>query len=408
LRDHHVVPEASEFREERFLFELPYDARIAPHFAHHVKDVPHAPRESDWKAFDLQVWLGFDSPPVEGSMASTTLKFSAAERPTDTLYFVRQAFPRFFAINRVHDLPKWKRPLYTRPALRLKDLVRRRQSPRVRRTVVEAVRIAPRPEEMDGEWRMDQLRYALERLNRFLLAAATVHGDPELAPVSLQELPPIVCGMGWDLPPAAEQPHHIDFWTYLVNDRIPDRPRKPLTRAEADLAMWLSVESDHPLVASSRLFLSAQQAEYRGRLSHAVVDAGTGVEMLIAAAVRLIGPDRGYSDDALSRALQAPFRNLVEGHFAKLMDYSSDPENASDALGRWWRSGYRLRNAVVHEGLAPREDEAEEAIRSALQLQRDLRDRMQRMGLASKLPQVPENVKKRADQARAEAGELDR
>lgn len=396
-----------DLREERYLFELPYDARLGPNFINHGKDIAHAPRESDWTDFDLQAWLRLDTPPVEGTMCSTTLSFSSASRPTDPMYFVQRAFPRFFAINRAHHISPSRRWLYSRPALWLKDRLRG-SGPNVRRTVVEAVRIAERPDTMTNEWKFEQLRVALERLNAFLLAVATVHGDPELAPVSIQDLPPIVYGMGWDLPHSVRKPDEIDFVTYIVNDRIPDRPRKPLTRAEADLAMWLTVERDHPLVAPSHMFLSAQHAQYRGRLTHAILDAGTGVEIMVAAAVRLVAPEFGYSAEKVSKVMQAGFRNIVEDHFAKLLGYSQDPENASDALGVWWQEGYRIRNAVVHEGRRASEDEADEAIGSALQLQRDFTERLKNLGLSSKLPQVPINVKEEADRARDAAGALDK
>jgi len=129
---------------------------------------------------------------------------------------------------------------------------------------------------------------------------------------------------------------------------------------------------------------------------------------MVAAAVRLVAPEFGYSAEKVSKVMQAGFRNIVEDHFAKLLGYSQDPENASDALGVWWQEGYRIRNAVVHEGRRASEDEADEAIGSALQLQRDFTERLKNLGLSSKLPQVPINVKEEADRARDAAGALDK
>src|SRR4051794_30784624 len=113
-----------ELREERFLFQLPYDARLGPNFANHGKDEVDAPREEDWKGFDLQAWLGLDSPPVEGTMRTTTLKFSAASREYDPTYFVERAFPSFFEISRalIHPRRRW---LYSRPMRWIKDKLRR-------------------------------------------------------------------------------------------------------------------------------------------------------------------------------------------------------------------------------------------------------------------------------------------
>jgi hypothetical protein len=393
-----------EFREERFLFQLPYDARLDPNFVNHGKD-DLSPRESDWSAFDLQRWLGLDSPPVDGTMRSTTLKFSAAERRSDPMYFVGRAFPRFFELSRrtIHPRRRW---LYSRPIRWLRTQVQP-GGPMERRTVVEAIRIDERPTEMTEGWRAEQLHLALDRLNQFLLAAATVHGDPELAPIAPQDLPPLVFGMGWNVPRDPEDFEGIDFWTYLLHDRIPDRPRNPLTRAEADLAMWMSVEHDHPLVPSSHLFLSAEQATHRGRLTHAIVDSGTAVEMLIAAAVRMLAPEHGYSSNKLSGVMKAPFASLVKEHFAPFMSYGTNPKTDQDALGVWWREGYQIRHAVVHEGRKATIEEAEEALGSALQLQRDFTERLRAQGLGSKLPGVPAHIKEAADAARDAAGDLE-
>lgn len=393
-----------EFREERFLFHLPYDARLARNFVNHVKD-DLDPRESGWTMFDLQTWLGLDSPPVEGTLRSTTLIFSAAQRRADPMYFVERAFPSFFELSRkmIHPRRRW---LYSRPMRWLKDQLQR-SGPLERHTVVLAVRIDVRPDTLTEEWRFSQLHKALDRLNDFLLAAASVHGDPELAPVAPQDLPPVVFGMGWDLPRYWGEFPRINFWTYLLHDRIPDRPRDPLTRAEADLAMWMTVERDHPLTAPSHLFLSAQQAMHRGRLTHSIVDSGTAVEMLVAAAVRLLASDQGYSAAKLENVLKAPFANLLRDHFASFLGYSRELDTSDDALGIWWRDGYKTRNSVVHEGRKPTEEEAAKALGSALQLQRDFVERLRAEGFGDKLPQVPAEVKHAADARREQVGEWD-
>jgi len=338
-------------------------------------------------------------------MRSTTLKFGAAERRSDPLYFVARAFPNFFERSR-RTIPRYRRWLYSRPIRWLRSQLVR-GGPTERHTVVEAIRIDERPLDTAENWRIEQLHLALDRLNQFLLAAATVHGDPELAPVAPQDLPPVVFGMGWDIPRRFETFKGIDFWSYLVHSRIPDRPRRPLTRAEADLAMWMSIEHEHPLVPSSHLFLSAEQAMHRGRLTHAVVDAGTAVEMLIAGAIRILAEEHSYTDEKLRGVLQAPFASLAKDHFAVFMGYAKDTEESSDALGLWWQTGYRIRHAVVHEGRKVTEREAEEALGSALQLQRDFVDRLRTTGLGDKLPGVPDYVKRAADAAREAAGDLE-
>jgi hypothetical protein len=128
--------------------------------------------------------------------------------------------------------------------------------------------------------------------------------------------------------------------------------------------------------------------------------------MLIAAAVRLVAPERGYGEKKLAGVMQAPFAALVKDHFARLLGYSREPERGDDALGVWWREGYKLHHTVVHEGQRPSEPEAEAALGSAMQLQRDFSERLRKANLGDKLPRVPINVKQAADAARKQAGDL--
>lgn len=55
-------------------------------------------------------------------------------------------------------------------------------------------------------------------------------------------------------------------------------------------------------------------------------------------------------------------------HVAPQFGFSADLASTSDALGRWWRDGYELRNRVAHEGHHPtkREVVASRAAASAL------------------------------------------
>jgi hypothetical protein len=170
----------------------------------------------------------------------------------------------------------------------------------------------------------------------------------------------------------------------------------------------MTVERDHPMVPSSHLFLSASQAFHRGRFTHAIVDAGTAVEMLISAAIRLVGPERGYDDKKMEGVLAAPFASRVTDHFATLLGFGVEPWNADDALGEWWRQGYAARNEVVHSGHKPNEEEADHALVSGLNLQRDLVERMRADAvLRKRLPGVPTNVQKAARVARQAAGDLE-
>lgn len=67
------------------------------------------------------------------------------------------------------------------------------------RTVVQAVRLAPRPSDQTDEWRFSQMDRALEHLNDFITALMSIRRNPELLAVGRRDLPPLVLGFGWDL-----------------------------------------------------------------------------------------------------------------------------------------------------------------------------------------------------------------
>lgn len=404
-----------EFRQECFLFELPYDSRLTSGLAIHRKDDPDADREEEWSDFDLRLWLAREGLPgaplldmesTGESMCSTTLIFSNGDRPgEDPFDFVRTAWPGVFR-QQPQDHPWPRRLLYYGPVVRLRKHLPGRlgiePKPRRRHSVVKAVRIAPRPPQVSDEWALEQLRSAHRHLREYLAAAATVHGDPELRPVTLQDLPFMVFGYGSDVPRDHHQSGAVERKTYLIHERNIDRPRQPIGQAEADVAMWVSAAAENPMFRVMVFLTSAHQAAYRGEFTHAVVDAGTSVEMLMAAAFRFAAPEHGYSGKKMQNVLATTgFKNLLIDHCAGLFGYAKDLDRSSDALGVWWQTGYELRNRVVHAGEEPTEDETLDAVKAAEALFRDLGNRlMADPKVEPKLPQIPVDLRRRAEAER--------
>src|SRR4051794_20859984 len=89
------------FRHESFLLVLPFHARLHAGFVLHVKDGPGARRENGWEHFDLQEYLGLDSPETPGAMASTTLMFKLTRgEPVRPWRTAEQAWPDIFRWQR--------------------------------------------------------------------------------------------------------------------------------------------------------------------------------------------------------------------------------------------------------------------------------------------------------------------
>jgi hypothetical protein len=404
-----------EFRQECFLFELPYDARLASGLVIHRKDDPDADRERGWSRFDLPLWLAREGLPgepfldmsgTEESMRSTTLFFGSGDRPgNDPFDFVSEAWPAVFE-QQLQEHPWPMRLLYYQPVLWLREHLPGplgvEAKPRRRHSVVKAVRIASKPAQVSDDWALDQLRSAHKHLREYLAAATTVHGDPELRPVTLQDLPFMVFGYGSDLPRDHRQSVTIERRTYLIHERNIDRPRQPIGQAETDVAMWVSAAADNPMFRVMVFLTSAHQAAYRGEFTHAVVDAGTSVEMLMAAAFRFTAPEHGYSSTKVQNVLEkSGFKNLLVDHCAGLFGYGQDLDRSSDPLGVWWQTGYELRNRVVHTGEEPTEDETLDAVKAADALFRDLGNRlMADSKVEPKLPQIPLDLRRRAEAER--------
>lgn len=362
------------FRHESFLLELPFDAGLPVGFVLHVKDDDQAPITPGWGAFDLNGYLGLSGPPLAHNIPSTTLMFKVAPghaiRPRRN---AERAWPRIF---------KWQRsslsfPLRVVTSAPVRIVVRGLLGPPTLRkpvSVVQAVRLAPRPPQYDEDWRWNQLSVALDHLNEFLTGIMSVRRDPEVTAIGLRDLPPLVLGFGWDLhADGARSP--VESQAYLANDRVPlDHPR--MTRQEADLAAWISSFKGHPIKQAGDFLLAGWASAQRGRYAQAVAEAGTAIELLTAGVLRVSGRRCGYSDNKLAYVLDGPFANLVRDHFAVLLGYDRKPDEASDALGQWWQYAYKLRNRVVHHGHRPTEPETVKALEAAEALIDDLATRL--------------------------------
>ena len=357
-------------RHEAFLIELPFDAGLEDDLTLHQKDDPGAPRETGWEGFDLRRYLRLGKP-SSGQMASTTLTFRSGEERQNLFELAEDAWPGAFKHHR-RQQSRW--PLHIprgRLFRRLHGFLRPLMA---RRTVVQAIRVTPEPAVMDDVWRHGQLLVALDVLNQFLVASGLVHGDAEVATVSHRELPLLIPGWGWRVPSEPWDDVDIDWWTYNIHDR--GAPLIRLTRPETELAVGLWQSRDHPLMPPAEFLLAAQQSGHRGRRAHAVIEAGTATELLVSGVLRTIGPVKGYDQAKLQNVLNGGFRPRVEDHFAVLLGYERDPEVGNDALGKWWRHGYALRNRVVHQGHRPSDSETARAVDTARTLNFDAGDRL--------------------------------
>jgi len=322
-----------------FYLELPFDAGFEKGAALRKIHLAEGPLK-EWSDLDLDDLLGMDPYEVSGTFPCTAFQFRRAtvEGPGQGAW-AAAAFPEVF-----------------------------RSSPpdaRMSRTVVRAIRIAPHGTgEFDTEWVRDQFDIALDLLNDFLMLLGEAVEDLRIGPVAPIELPPEIHGMEADFRDALPLDWR-PFTLLIYRDQPPGGIDLPAGTIERTLDLVGEPGQPRPFFPSFEMSAAAHRSLFAGRLRHAVLESGTGIELLIYAAVREVAFESGKTLDKVEGILSAGFRNLVVDHFAPQFSFSSDLDAAADSLGRWWRDGYSLRNRVVHEGHQPTKSEVERALVAA-------------------------------------------
>ena len=328
------------FRHESFLFALPFHCGLYNGFGMHFEDAPRTQRTTGWEHFALGAYLGFGPDPLPDDLPSTTLLFATAPgQPVDPFFAVEQAWPRIFAWQRRLRHGRLGTLRYSRPLLAL-DRLRRGHALRQPVSVVQAIRLAPRPQRYDESWRWEQFDKALEHLNELLAGVMTVSRDLEVTSIGRRDLPPLVFGFGWDLTAGGDR-SPVAWQTYLPHDRIAHIGSE-LSAEEATLAAWIANTRGDPFNASRGYLLAAWSSAQRGRFTHAVAESGTAVEVLVSAALRAAASIKGYDATKLGNVLDGPFASRLKDHFAPCFGYERDPLSSSDRLGEWWQKGYSL------------------------------------------------------------------
>ena len=322
-----------------FYIELPFDVGLTKGPALRKIHLAEGPLE-EWSDLDLDDFLGVEPYEVPGTFPSTTFQFRRAtiEGPGQGI-FAATAFPEVF-----RSFPS---------------------DSRVSRTVVRAIRIATHETgEYDTEWVRVQFDAALTLLDDFLIVLGEGAGDLRIGPVAPLELPSEIHGMQADFRdglPLDWRP----FTLLTYRDQPPDGFELPEGAVERALDLVAQPDQPRPFLPAFEMTVVAHRSLFAGRPRHAVLESGTAIELLIYAAVREVTFESGKSLRQVEGVLASGFRNVTADHFARQFGFSGELDAASDALGRWWRDGYELRNRVAHEGHEPTKGEATGALAAA-------------------------------------------
>lgn len=230
-------------------------------------------------------------------------------------------------------------------------------------TRYRAVAAFPDPDrEAIGDWVED----SLAALNDFLVALGLQNMDPLIGPIALSELPPFA-------------PMLMEIADVLTGFRVivPIHPFEegmlsvPRAREELDHAAGIFdawYRHRDPTFPPLELLHTARRDLLAGRYAVVAVMAGTAVEMLVDTTLRQAWGLAGLPAANLNGVLQSSFRSKFEVHLGRVLDVTIDVTDQNSEPGRWWQTGYDLRNRVVHYAHRPDMSEALDALRSAFEL----------------------------------------
>jgi Flp pilus assembly protein TadD len=357
-----------------FYIELPFDLGLRRGQATRKIHISQGPL-ADWADLDLDTLLGMPAFDEPGTFPCTTFYFRRAILDaSEPLAAVTYAFPEVYSPDPDRSLLRraraLARDLYWLVRLRLRDEFRTEENdlqPKRSCTVVQAVRIVGHDTGIFGSaWLEEQFESVLSELNEYLLAIAAVSPDLRVGQVTRAEIQPIIPGFQADFRdglPLRVQP--LSLLSY------PGVPEIGTDLPEEQVAHAMRIVGDpreaRPFFPSLELMVAAQRSLFGARLRHAVLESGTATEILLYTALREIARGEDWPEEKLRKAARR-FRNMVADHVAPALGFSPEPERSDDALGRWWQTGYQLRNRVAHEGHHPSREEAVAAIASAEEL----------------------------------------
>jgi hypothetical protein len=224
----------------------------------------------------------------------------------------------------------------------------------------------PAEPELDA-WLLAEFRGGLSVLNDWLSTYALASASLSHGPLSLVDLPAAVPTVmeGRDQPDDDVVYGHRML---ALHDRLP----APQLQGDVDAAglaarTLLMDPGDGPFLGPLQVLYGAQVHLASGRERQAVLDSGTGTEMLISALLRAVAEARATFD--VGAALRSPFRDRFERQLPiALGDGNSPEEDLNNARASWWSEGYLLCNRVVHEGEHAEPDPASAAVAAAWNL----------------------------------------
>jgi hypothetical protein len=304
---------------------------------------------SGWEDFDWGAYLDAENPGPGQIRPSTWLRFADGN-------FVQSA-PLALAASAY--------PLLSETLPEMAETLAGQQ-----RTVVELMRFVRTPVEEGEAWHESELTAGVAHLNAYLTGLALARASAIIRPVNDADLPFVIATLQGDVSAIATGRERLRYTNLFNRHRRVENEEAatPLTREQIHFAHSVSAMLG-PLGGSADFVIRARAGVNEERYRHAVLDAATGVELLVSDSLTA-----AQSGGLLSARTSQTLTRLQAGHhyastvrevFAPLWFFDPDPAHSDDELGEWWRRGYRLRNRVGHAGDDPSAAEAAHAAGTA-------------------------------------------
>jgi hypothetical protein len=226
------------------------------------------------------------------------------------------------------------------------------------------------PDTPDPEWVQEQVQDAIAVLNRLLICVGIEGNNPRVGPIYVADLPALVPVI-FETQPVATKRRTGGTFLHPLHQWLPTTLKQDGHFDELQRAsdLFRSVQERRtPWFLVLDLTHTARRDGAAGRHESAVIGAATAIEVMAATLVQEVGAIDGWPHARIENVLKAGFRNLLVSHLPGLLRQPVDIDDATTPWGRWWREGYSMRNAVVHEGRKPTEGDAQRAVYAAMDL----------------------------------------
>lgn len=201
----------------------------------------------------------------------------------------------------------------------------------------------------------------LGELSLWLGAYAMASGQLDIGPLALHDVPAMVpCVL--DIPAGPEGPRATGSGMLPIHARMPNlAPAEGNVEAGRSASLLIARGPEaFPFFGPISLLFQAQSHSLAGRSRQAVIDTGTAIESLVTVSIREAMRVRGRSEDDVGELFEAKWKTVYN---RSLLETLGVPVGAGGAAhSKWWADADKLRNDVVHRGMAVAAEDAERAV----------------------------------------------